>query len=155
MQFIFNSVKMMFGNFYSVKRWNDAGNCQEECFQSCDITKLFGTYLHHLDNNLVFYSILFYSIHLWYMKSVFFAEIWLVKTSTRIGKYKSRVITSNPSILLSHCIFLKLTNPNSRFPRGKKFKISWDFHENYHRKPGSVSIWAPCSKITTGKVLDY
>ena len=36
---------------------------------------------------------------IWFMKYVFFAEIWFVKTSTRIVKYESRVVKSNPGNL--------------------------------------------------------
>ena len=38
-----------------------------------------------------------YSI--WFMKYVFFAKIWFVKTSIKIVKYESRVVKSNPDFL--------------------------------------------------------
>ena len=33
---------------------------------------------------------------IWFVKNVFFAKIWFVKTSTRIVKYESRVVKSSP-----------------------------------------------------------
>ena len=54
------------------------------------------------------------------MKYVFFAKIWFVKTSTRIEKYESRVVKSNPTDgvyfwrmeikMINNCdVFIKLT----------------------------------------------
>ena len=44
------------------------------------------------------------SVHsMWFVKYVFFAKIWFMKTSTRIVKTKSRVIKSNPASLLKAC----------------------------------------------------
>ena len=34
------------------------------------------------------------------MKNVFYTKIWFVKTSTRIVKYKSRVVKLNPVMIL-------------------------------------------------------
>ena len=48
-----------------------------------------------------FKNIFLWSAHsLWFMKFVFSAKIWFMKTSTWIVKYKSRVIKSNPAVLL-------------------------------------------------------
>ena len=33
---------------------------------------------------------------IWFVKYVFFAKIWFLKTSTRIVKYESRVVKANP-----------------------------------------------------------
>ena len=40
------------------------------------------------------------------MKYMLSAEIWLLKTSTRIMKYKSKVVELNSVVLLIYCIFL-------------------------------------------------
>ena len=42
-------------------------------------------------------TVMLCSVHyLWFVKYVFSAEIWFVKTSTRVVKYKSQVIKLNP-----------------------------------------------------------
>ena len=46
--------------------------------------------------------IFLYSVYsIWFVKYVFSAEIWFVKTLTRIVKYKSRVVKSNPVLVIS------------------------------------------------------
>ena len=45
-----------------------------------------------------FKTIILCSVHsLWFVKYMFSAKIWFMKTSTRIVKYKSQVIKSNPA----------------------------------------------------------
>ena len=45
-----------------------------------------------------FKTIILCSVHsIWFVKYVFSAKIWFVKTLTRIVKYESRVVKSNPT----------------------------------------------------------
>ena len=52
-----------------------------------------------------FKTIIFYFVHsIWFVKYVLFAKLWFAKTATRIVKYKSWVIKSNPGAILNQLV---------------------------------------------------
>ena len=62
-------------------------------------------------NNLVlkcrfsYHNSRFYSVYMIREMYMFFAKIWFVKTSTRLVKYKSRVVKSNPpNVIISRSV---------------------------------------------------
>ena len=91
------------------------------------------------------------SVHsIWFMK--FFAEIWLVKNSTRIINTNHEL--SSLALVFYWSLVYSLTFYLSKFKfsqRRKIKKMSWDFHENYHGKPENITgfffrkSWAPCN----------
>ena len=55
----------------------------------------------------------------------------------------STLFTEKASTLLNTCIFLNILLIQIQgFPGGKIKKMSWDFHENCHGKPGNVMFFS-------------
>ena len=53
------------------------------------------------------FNIILCSIHfIWFVKYMFPAKIWFAKTSTIIVKYESRVVKSNPVLVVKKCIMV-------------------------------------------------
>ena len=86
---IFDSVKKCLQNFNSIKKWMMVQIVDKNLWHYGIIRYLFAGF-----KTITLCSV--YSIR--FVKHAFSTKIWFVKTSTRIMKYKSWVIKSNPVI---------------------------------------------------------
>ena len=90
--------------FGSTKKWCLQNLCLIKKWMIVDIVDKNVFEIISLSNNLAltcrFTTIILCSVHsIWFLKYIFSAKIWFVKTSTRIVIYESRVVKSNPVLM--------------------------------------------------------
>ena len=114
-------------NFYSIKKW----------MRYWKLSRIILLKLWHYQITwhlfAAFKTIIFCSLHsMWFMKYRFSAEIWFVKTSTRVVRFESRVIKLNSEIyfcenlLLMKFIYISISLKTSNIleNRSNNFKRS-------------------------------
>ena len=79
----------MFTKLLLDKEVNDAGNIDKNVFEIMTLLNDLVLSFWFKDQNLVFFSV-------WFIKNVFSAKIWILKTLLIIVKYKLQIVKTSP-----------------------------------------------------------